>query len=91
MEALPEENALMAVLWLALAVGIAGVGVYVLFTAGKYLVPSFLGLSLVLVYVGRQRLNKYKLEPVRFQNTVGNLTLFVALAAAIGGGISANV
>jgi len=91
MEALPEESALMAVLWLALAVGVAGVGVYVLFTAGKYLVPSFLGLSLVLVYVGRQRLNKYKLEPVRFQNTVRNLTLFVALAAAIGGGISANV
>ncbi len=91
MEALPEENGLVAALWLILAVAVAGVGFYVLFTPGKYLVASFLGLSFMLVYVGRQRLNKYKLEPVRFQNAVRKLALFVALTAAIGGLISANV
>ena len=91
MEASPKENRSLASMWLILALAVAAIGIYFLFTPGKYLMPSFLGFSLILFYVGRQRLNKYKLEPGKFQKIVRNISLFVVFASAIASAVTAHV
>ncbi len=86
-----NENSLLAVMWFVLALVVACFGIYIMFTPGKYLVASFLGLSFLLFVIGRQRLKLYQLEPDRFKMQIRNLGLFIAMASAIGGTVTANV
>lgn len=91
MESSPKENYVLAAIWLALSFVVATAGIYVLFSQGKYLAISFLGLSLLLFYVGKQRLDTFRLEPEKFQRVIRKLGLFIAISAAVGGLISANI
>lgn len=85
-----QKNRIIAITWITLAAIAASIGIYILFTPGKYLTASFLGLSGILFYYGRQRLTRYQLEPIKFKTIVRNYSLFVVFTSAIGTAVSAN-
>lgn len=84
----PKEDRTLAGLCFSAALALGFTALYLLFTPGRYFVVAFLGLSLVLFFMGRQRLTKYRMNALRFQKLTRNLGIFIALAFLAGGVIT---
>ncbi|MGI2173044.1 hypothetical protein ACRN92_02575 [Shewanella ulleungensis] len=86
-----KENKILATTWLFLASFLIVSAGYILSTSGKYLVPSILGISIILFLMGRQRLTKYQIQQSKFQLYIRSLAIVVAISAGAVGATMANV
>ncbi|MGD8176904.1 hypothetical protein [Marinimicrobium sp. ARAG 43.8] len=77
-----RENKYLAMFWGSLSIAIASVGIYSLFTPGKYLVVSFIGLSAILFGLARQR-TKYRYNPEKFRNLARNIAFLVVFSSVL--------
>ena len=91
MEIQLKENQFLAATWLLLALITSLLAFYSLFTPGKYLMPSGLGLAIILFLMARQRLDKYRLELSEYQICIRNLGLFVVFYSCVGVAAISNV
>lgn len=75
----PQESKLLACCWFSLAALLALAPIVSLSGKAYFLTPGFFGLSAILVLMGRQRLNKYRVEEEKFRAYTKNIAFFVAI------------
>ena len=75
----PQENKLLACCWFALAALLALTPIISLSGIAYFLTPGFFGLSAILFLVGKQRLNKYRIEEEKFRIYTRSIAFFVAI------------
>jgi hypothetical protein len=78
-----KENKLLAYCWFACAFATATTTILAFNTKGMFLIPGILGISSLLVLVGRQRLSKYKLKPEIFRVYLRNIGLFITVWCSV--------
>ena len=75
-----QENKLIAVIWFVLSFTIAVSTFYIWNTSGRFLIFTSLGMSIVLLLTGRQRVKKYRLENEKYNKFMGYLGIFIVFA-----------
>lgn len=88
MEISMKESNFEVGVWFTLAAVVAAAGIFVWFTSEKYLIVSFLCLSLIFFCNGRQRTKNWRIAPDKFKKIILILALFLALASSVGGLLS---
>jgi hypothetical protein len=78
-----KENKLLACCWFALAALLALTPIISLSGKAYFLTPGIIGLSVILLMMGRQRLNKYRIQEEKFRIYTRNIAFFVAIYCSV--------
>jgi uncharacterized membrane protein YhaH (DUF805 family) len=78
-----KENKLLVYFFFALAALLVLLPALSLSGKAYLSIPEFFGLSIILILIGKQRLNKYKIEDENFKSYARNIALFVEIYSPI--------
>lgn len=76
-----SESKPLAFIWFSVALIISALSVYFAINDLLMLVPSFLGMAVIHVYIGRQRLTKYQISDAQYKKVIQTLGIFVVIAS----------
>ena len=78
------QNHFIATIWLLLSCGALVATGLLIGTQGKYLIPSGLGVSGILLLMTRQRLPRFRISNNSFETYLKTIGLGVAIYTAVG-------
>ncbi len=75
------ESKPLAFIWFSVALLISVLSVCFAINDALMLVPSFLGLAVIHIYVGRQRVTKYQIPDAQYKKVIQTLGIFVVITS----------